>query len=78
VGPTRWTVEDVEERIDRGEAPVFVDTRNPTAWAESDVMIPGALRIPLEELHGGPQRAGGLETRVDSIPRGRPVVTYCT
>jgi rhodanese-related sulfurtransferase len=66
--PTRWTVEDVAERIDRGERPVFVDTRNPQAWAESDVKLPGALRIPLDEI----------DSRRGEIPRGRAVVTYCT
>lgn len=66
--PARWTVREVRDRIDRGQVPVFVDTRNPTAWAESDVKVPGAIRIPLDEL----------EARADSIPKGRPVVTYCT
>lgn len=66
--PTRWTVKDIEDRIDRGEVPMFLDTRNPKAWAESDVMLPGALRRPLDDV----------EARADSIPRGRPIVTYCT
>lgn len=66
--PTRWTVEEVAHRIDRGEVPVFVDTRNPVAWAESDVKVPGALRIPVSEV----------DRRADGIPPGRPVVTYCT
>jgi rhodanese-related sulfurtransferase len=66
--PARWTVTDVAERIDHGEVPVFVDTRNPTAWSESDVKLPGAIRMPLDEI----------DSVADSIPRGRPVVTYCT
>ncbi len=66
--PTRWTVKDMREHIDRGYIPVFIDTRNPKAWAESDVKVPGAIRIPLDDI----------EKRADSIPRGRPIVTYCT
>jgi len=66
VKPDQWTVEDVAARIDRGEAAVFVDTREAAAWAASDVKIPGAVRIPLDELG---ERAGVL-------PRGRAVVTY--
>ena len=63
-----WTVKDVTERIDRAIVPVFVDTRNPQAWAESEVKLPGAVRIPLDEI----------PARADSLPKGRPIVTYCT
>ena len=31
---TRVTVDEVRERMDRGEQFTFVDTRNPQAWAE--------------------------------------------
>ncbi|HUG52552.1 MAG TPA: rhodanese-like domain-containing protein [Vicinamibacteria bacterium] len=62
----RWTVEDVAARIDRGEGAVFVDAREPAAWAASDVTIPGAVHIPVDELG----------TRADALPRGRSVVTY--
>jgi rhodanese-related sulfurtransferase len=54
--------------MDRGEAFTFIDTRNPQAWAEADTKLPGALRIPLDEL----------EEDLDEIPHDRTVITYCT
>jgi rhodanese-related sulfurtransferase len=65
---TRVTVDEIKERMDRGEAFTFIDTRNPQAWAEADTKLPGALRIPLDEL----------EEDLDKIPRDRTVITYCT
>jgi len=65
---TRVTVDEVKERMDRGEPLAFVDTRNPQAWGESDVKLPGAIRVPADEVEG----------RLDEIPRDRAVITYCT
>jgi ArsR family transcriptional regulator len=65
---TRVTVDEVRERMDRGEQFTFVDTRNPQAWGESDVKLPGAIRVP----------AGELEQHLSEIPRDRAVITYCT
>ena len=65
---TRVTVDEVSERMGRGEQFAFVDTRNPQAWGESDVKLPGAIRVP----------AGELEEHLGEIPRGRAVITYCT
>ena len=65
---TRVTVEEVKERMARGEAFTFIDTRNPKAWAEADTKLPGAIRIPADEI----------EQHLDQIPRDRTVITYCT
>jgi rhodanese-related sulfurtransferase len=65
---TRVTVDEVKERMDRGEAFTFVDTRNPKAWAEADTKLPGAIRVPANEV----------EQQLDQIPRDRTVITYCT
>ena len=43
---TRITTDEIRERLDRGEQFTFVDTRNPTAWGESDKKLPNALRVP--------------------------------
>ena len=64
----RITVDDLKRRMDAGEDFTIVDTRNPQAWAESDTMIPEAIRIPLNEL----------EEDVSQIPKTRAVVAYCT
>jgi len=65
---TRVTVDEVKQRMDRGESFTFVDTRNPTAWAEADAKLPGAIRIPADEVN----------EHLDEIPRDRTVITYCT
>lgn len=64
----RISIEDVQARIFKGEDFFFIDTRNPRAWAESDVKIPGAVRIPLDEA----------EDALAEIPKDKPIVTYCT
>ncbi len=43
---TRVTVDEVKERMTRGEPFTFVDTRNPKAWGESDVKLPGRFACP--------------------------------
>lgn len=65
---TRVTVDEVKERMDRGEQFTFLDTRNPTAWAEADTKLPNAIRVPANEV----------EQHLDQIPRDRTVITYCT
>ena len=65
---TRVTVDEVKERMDRGEQFTFVDTRNPQAWGEAETKLPGAVRVPADEL----------EQHLAEIPRDRAVITYCT
>lgn len=64
----RMTVSELKKRMDAGENFTIVDVRNPQAWAESDTMIPGAIRIPIDSL----------EDNLPRIPKGGPVVAYCT
>jgi len=66
--PARISIDEVKKRLDKGEPILFIDTRNPHDWGESDVKIPGALRIHYSEL----------EQRLDELPRDRLIVTYCT
>lgn len=65
---TRVTVDEIGERLNRGERFAFVDTRNPQAWGESDEKLPGAIRVPADEV----------AQHLDEIPRDRTVITYCT
>jgi rhodanese-related sulfurtransferase len=65
---TRVTVEEVKERMGRGELFTFVDTRNPQAWGEAETKLPCAVRVP----------AGELGQHLGEIPRDRAVITYCT
>lgn len=68
----RVTAEEVKRWMDRGEAVVFVDTRNPQAWSQSNEKLPGAIRIPADEI----------EQHLSEIPKSaagrRRIVTYCT
>ena len=66
--PTRVTVDEVRERMDRGEQFAFVDTRNPKAWAEAETKLPGVFRVSSDEV----------EKNISEIPRDRTVITYCT
>ena len=65
---TRITTDEIRERLERGEQFAFVDTRNPTAWAESNTKLPNAIRVASDEL---PQH-------LNEIPKDRTVITYCT
>jgi len=51
-----------------GEDIVFIDTRNPQAWAQSDVMLPKAIRVPADDL----------DEHIYEIPKERTIVGYCT
>ncbi|PWT93293.1 MAG: hypothetical protein C5B55_04755 [Blastocatellia bacterium] len=66
--PTRVTVDELRQRMDRGELFTFVDARNPKAWGEGTTKLPGAIRVPADEV----------EKHLDEIPRDRTVITYCT
>lgn len=65
---TRVTVEEIGARLDRGEQFAFLDTRNPTAWGESDQKLPGAIRLPADEI----------DQHLNEIPHDRTIITYCT
>jgi len=65
---TRITIDELSERLNRGEQFTFVDTRNPTAWGESVQKLPNAIRVP----------AGELAQHINEIPKDRAVITYCT
>jgi rhodanese-related sulfurtransferase len=62
------TVHDAKGRLDRAEPIVFVDSRNAQEWSQSDVKIPGAIRVP----------AGDVASHVNQIPKNSTIVTYCT
>jgi len=68
VDAPRITVEDLRKRMEAGEDFTLIDTRNSQAWAESDAIMPEAIRIALD----------GLEDNIAKIPRDKPIVAYCT
>ena len=64
----RITVDELRRRMERGEDFTVIDVRNPQAWAQSDTMLPEAIRVPLDEV----------EENLPRIPKDKPVVAYCT
>jgi rhodanese-related sulfurtransferase len=66
--PSRLTVAAVKDLVDGGHPIVFIDSRNPIAWGSSKVTLPGALRIPVDEV----------ERHLQALPRDRRLIVYCT
>ena len=64
----RITVDEVRKRMEAGENFVLIDTRNPQAWSQSDVKLPEAIRLPLDNL----------DENLSKIPKDKLVVAYCT
>jgi rhodanese-related sulfurtransferase len=65
---TKVSAHEVKARMDRGDPLVFIDARNAKAWAESPVKMPGAIRVPADEV----------DRHLHEIPHNRPIITYCT
>ena len=66
--PSRLTVADVNVLVERGEPLAFIDSRNPIAWGSSKVKLPGAHRIPIDEV----------ERHLLELPRDKRLIVYCT
>lgn len=64
----RITRDELRERLDRGEDILLLDVRNSEDYGLSSKKLPGAVRIPVEELEG----------RVDELDRTKEIVVYCT
>ena len=61
----RVAAEDLREKLNRGEVMV-IDVRDEAAYATSH--IAGAVNIPF----------GRTQTEMGRLPKGKPIVTYCT
>jgi rhodanese-related sulfurtransferase len=64
----RITIDELRERLDRGEPIAMVDARSAEAWGKADRQIPGSTRVPPDDI----------ERHVSKVPKGRAVVSYCT
>lgn len=64
----RITPDELDSWMRAGKQVTLVDVRNPQAWGESDVLLPGAIRIPLDQV----------EQNLARIPKDPAVVAYCT
>jgi rhodanese-related sulfurtransferase len=65
---SRITRQDLKRRMDAREPIAILDTRSEDAWNTSDAQIPGAVRMPPDDV----------AQHLSEIPRDRLVVTYCT
>lgn len=61
----RISLPDFRQRLDRGEI-VVIDVRDAADYVAAH--IPGAIHIPLSFIQG----------ELPYLPRGKPIVTYCT
>jgi rhodanese-related sulfurtransferase len=66
--PEPLNVNDAKKMLDEGQKIVFVDARNPDAWGGSREKLPGAVRIPVDEV----------QQHLGELPPGALPVTYCT
>ena len=64
----RISIDEVRKRRKAGEDIVFIDSRNPVAWGESDVKVPGAIRVPADRV----------SQHLAALPKNKPLVVYCT
>lgn len=64
----RISPEEANARVLAGEPIIFVDTRNPKAWGESNRKIPRAIRVPTDDV----------QSHLNEIDRGSTIITYCT
>jgi rhodanese-related sulfurtransferase len=65
--PIRISPLDAKDELDRGQV-IFLDTRSAGSWGESDLKLPGAIRVPPDEV----------AEHLSEIPRDRGLITYCT
>ena len=65
---SRISAPDLKQRLDRREDIVIVDLRSDLSYHVGGVKVAGAIWIPPDDF----------EERYKEIPRGRPVVMYCT
>jgi len=65
---SRISAPELKQRLERGEDIVIVDLRSDLSYHVDRVKISGAIWIPPADF----------EERFPEIPRGRPVVMYCT
>jgi len=64
----RISPEEANALVLSGQKVIFLDSRNPTAWAESDAKIPGAIRMPVDEA----------EKHVPALDKDATIIAYCT
>ena len=63
----RITIDELKEKMDRGESLLILDSRQGSAWIGSRVQIRGAWHFTAQDLENG----------LELLPRNREVIIYC-
>lgn len=66
--PAPVSASEAKQMLDSGAHVIFVDARNPIAWGQASNKLPGAIRIPADEV----------SQHLRELPSDGTVVTYCT
>ena len=64
----RISPEEANARALSGQRVMFLDSRSPQAWGESDRKIPDAIRMPVVEV----------ENHVPVLDKDATIIAYCT
>ena len=63
----RISAAEAKRQVDAGAA-IMLDVVAPGVWEQLDVAVPGAVRIPPDQV----------ADRVGDLPRERTLIAYCT
>jgi hypothetical protein len=66
--PSPLTIAQVKDLREQGQPMMFIDSRNAIAWGSSRVKLPGALRVPIDQV----------ERHLAALPHDRRLIVYCT
>ena len=64
----RMSIQELKEKMDRGDRIVILDVRTAQDYNPSPNKIRGAIRIPVDQL----------KSRYTELPAAAEIVTYCT
>jgi rhodanese-related sulfurtransferase len=65
---TKVSIDEVAEKLNRGEDITIIDSRSEDAWGEADIKAGGAIRIPPDDA----------EKHIADVNRDKFAVAYCT
>ncbi|PWT88759.1 MAG: hypothetical protein C5B54_10060 [Acidobacteria bacterium] len=68
MGSIRISPDEANAQALSGEKVIFLDSRNPKAWAESDRKSPEAIRTSVDEV----------EKHVPEFDKDATIISYCT
>jgi rhodanese-related sulfurtransferase len=63
----RISPEEANARVLAGEPIVFLDSRSPKSWQESDRKLPGAIRVPPDDV----------EPHIAGLDKSSTIIAYC-